>query len=423
MAIEKLRILIVSHGHPALIAGGAEIIAHDLFRDLNESGEAEASFLGCVTDMHRPAPQDCALKPYDGYPNEYLLHVGEFDPFLLAHGIDSRSLDDFGCLLDTIKPHIVHFHHLNLIGAECLALVRNRLPRARIVFTLHDFHPICHRDGLMMRTRTDTLCEQGTPDACHTCFGDISPARFSLRRDHLRNMLGLVDRFIAPSHFLRQRFDGWGIARQMIELIPNGLPLAVRSLAGEDRQRRNRFGYFGNISPHKGPIVALDALSSIAPAVDLTLTLHGALQFQSDEFCGAFDQALEREGDRAHYSGPYSRRIVAELMTAVDWIIVPSTWWENAPLTILEGFRVGRPVITGDVGGMAEMVDHGVNGFLFRPNDAADLARVMEMAANDAGKWEQMFASLPVVPTMTQVAARHMALYGDLITQTQMRTA
>jgi len=421
--MEKPRILIISHGHPALVADGAEIAAHDLFRELNQSGEAEASFLGCVTVPHQPAPSDCALQSCDGSRNEYLLDVGEFDPFMLAHGIDSRSLDDFGHLLDTIGPDIVHFHHLNLIGAESLALVRNRLPRARIVFTLHDFHPICHRDGLMVRTRTNALCEQGTPEACHGCYGDISPGRFSLRLQHLQNMLGLVDRFIVPSLFLRGRFDQWGISEHMIEWIPNGLPEAVRSSAGDDRRRRNRFGYFGDIAPHKGPLVALDALKHIDPAIDMTLTLHGPLQFQSDVFCAAFDQALKREGGRVHYAGPYSRRDVARLMNAVDWVIVPSSWWETAPLAILESFRLGRPVIASDVGGMAEMVEHGVNGLLFRRNDSADLARTMQKAAGDKELWQQMAASLPAVPTMADIRARHMAIYGGLLMQTQRRTA
>lgn len=423
MTIAKPRILIISHGHPALVAGGTEVAAHDLFRYLNETGTAEASFLGCVTALHRPAPIDCALQSYNGSQNEFLLHVGAFDSFMLAHGIDSQSLDDFGRLLDTLKPDIVHFHHLYLIGAESLALVRNRLPQARIVFTLHDFHPICHRDGLMMRTETDTLCEKATADACHGCFGDISPGRFSLRLHHLQNMLGLVDRFIAPSLFLRQRFDDWGISEHMIEWIPNGLPDDLRPMARDDRRRRDRFGFFGNIAPHKGPIVLLDALKRIDPEIDLSLTLHGVLQFQSDSFYDAFDQGVARECDRTHYHGPYSRGDVADLISAVDWVIVPSIWWENAPLVILESFRLGRPVIASDAGGMAEMVDHGVNGFLFRRGDATALAQIMTKVADEPEVWEQMASSTPDVPTMTEVTSRHMALYGNLITQTHRRTA
>jgi glycosyltransferase involved in cell wall biosynthesis len=301
--------------------------------------------------------------------------------------------------------------------------VRNRLPRARIVFTLHDFHPICHRDGLMTRTRTDTLCDRAAAETCHACFADISPGRFSLRHRHLQNMLGLVDRFIAPSLFLRERYDAWGISEHMIEWIPNAVPNDIRPRPAECRPRRNRFGYFGNVVRHKGPLLALDALRRIDPGLDLTLALHGAFPVHSDEFCGAFDRALEREGDRARYAGPYSRRDVARHMTAVDWVVVPSVWWENAPLTILESFRVGRPVIAADVGGMAELVDHGVDGLLFRYNDPADLARTMEMAASEEGLWDRLVSALPAVPAMAGVTARHMALYGELVMQPQKRSA
>lgn len=423
MTAEKPRVLVVSQAHPALASGNAQIAAYDLFRALDQSGEVEASFLGCVTSLHRTAPADCALQAVDGSDNEYLLHVGDFDPFMLAHGIDSRTLDDFGHLLDGIRPDIVHFHHLNLIGAESLALVRSRLPGARTIFTLHDFHPICHRGGLMMRTRSDTLCDQATPDSCHACFGNIRPERFSLRLSHLQNMLGLVDRFIAPSIFLRARFVDWGISEHMIEWIPNGLPESIRSVSGEDRPQRNRFGFFGNIAPHEGPLVALDAVRRVDPAVDLTLTLHGAFQFQGGAFCDAFDQALGRAGDRARYAGPYSRSDVARLVSEVDWVVVPSIWWENAPLAILESFRLGRPVLAGDVGGMAELVDHGATGLLFRCNDAVDLARTMSIAASEPGIWDRMAAALPEVPMITDMAARHLALYGGLVTRTQRRTA
>ena len=115
MTARMPKILIVSHGHPALVAGCAEIAAYDLFRELNQSGVAEASFLGCITAQHRMPPADSAVQVFEGSSNEYLLHVGAFDPFMLAHGIDSRSLDDFGRFLDAIKPDLVHFHHLNLL--------------------------------------------------------------------------------------------------------------------------------------------------------------------------------------------------------------------------------------------------------------------------------------------------------------------
>jgi glycosyltransferase involved in cell wall biosynthesis len=405
------------------LPGCPEIAAYDLFHDLNESGMAEASFLGCVTSPQRPGPSDCALQTRDGSRNEYLLHVDNFDPFMLAHGIDSRALDEFSHFLDSIKPDLVHFHHLHLIGAECLAVVRNRLPNARIVFSLFDFHPICHRDGLMMKTRSDALCSKGDPEDCHACFPAITPGRFSLRRDHLQNMLGLVDRFITPNVFSRHKFAEWGVPDPLIEWIPSGLPEDLRPLPEEENSHRNRFGFFGNIAPHKGALVALDALKHIDPTVELTLTLHGAFPFQTDDFSDAFDQALEREGDRARYAGPYTRSNIAQRMRDGDWVIVPSNWWESASLTILESFRLGRPVIAGDIGGMGELVDHGVNGFQFPRNDPAALARVMKRAASEEGLWSRMAASLPDVPMISDITARHLALYNDLIMRSQRKMA
>ena len=64
-----------------------------------------------------------------------------------------------------------------------------------------------------------------------------------------------------------------------------------------------------------------------------------------------------------------------------------------------------------------------MNGFLFHHNDAADLARIVKLAASQEDIWDQMVASLPTVLTMTEVAARHMAVYADLLEQTQQRTA
>lgn len=423
MTESRPRVLIISHGHPALVAGGTEFSAYDLFSELNRSGMADASFLACVTALHRSAGDGCRLQSYNGAENEYLLHVGQFDPFMLAHGIDSTTLDDFGRLLERLDPDIVHFHHLYLIGAESLALVRNRLPRARIVFSLHDFHPICHREGLMVKTGSEALCSEATPDACHGCFGDIAATRFSLRFHHLQNMLGLVDRFISPSLFLRQQYDRWGLSEHMIEWIPNGLPDDFGTDEEEPRERRNRFGFFGNIAPHKGPLLVLDALGRVDPAIELSLTIHGCLQHQGEEFTHQFEQAVQREGDRAHYFGPYTRDAVSDLMAEIDWVVVPSTWWENAPLTILESFRHGRPVIASNIGGMADLVDDNVNGMLFRRNDAADLARLMQKAAQEDGLWDRMASAVPDVSPVSDIAARHMTLYDSLLSHVQQRSA
>ena len=62
-------------------------------------------------------------------------------------------------------------------------------------------------------------------------------------------------------------------------------------------------------------------------------------------------------------------------MAEIDWVVVPSIWWENSPLVIQEAFLHGRPVICSDIGGMAEKVRHGVDGLHFRVGDDAQPRR------------------------------------------------
>ena len=79
---------------------------------------------------------------------------------------------------------------------------------------------------------------------------------------------------------------------------------------------------------------------------------------------------------------------MAKLLGAVDWVITPSIWWENAPLVIQEAFQQRRPVICSDIGGMAEAVTNGHDGLHFRTGDSADLARVMRRAMTESSLWE-----------------------------------
>ena len=75
--------------------------------------------------------------------------------------------------------------------------------------------------------------------------------------------------------------------------------------------------------------------------------------------------------------GRYENRDVGRILSEIDVLVVPSLWWENSPITIHEAFLAGVPVVASDQGGMAELVQDGKNGFLFKIGDAADLARVL----------------------------------------------
>ena len=144
----------------------------------------------------------------------------------------------------------------------------------------------------------------------------------------------------------------------------------------------------------------------------MALRIHGGMNFQDDAFRRNFETTLCEAGDAATHCGPYRREDLPKLMADVDWVLVPSTWWENAPLAILEAFRHKRPVICSDIGGMAELVADGVNGLHFRAGDVASLARTMRRAVDEDGLWQRLAGGIPPVATTSEAAqAAHRSLH------------
>ena len=125
----------------------------------------------------------------------------------------------------------------------------------------------------------------------------------------------------------------------------------------------------------------------------ITLEINGAnLDFQSDQFKAKIQtssRALEREGIVV-WRGPYKRNELAARMASIDWVVVPSIWWENSPMVIQEAFVYGRPVLASNIGGMAEKVKDGINGFTVKVGDSADWQKALSRAAGDPSLWNKL---------------------------------
>ncbi|HET6520986.1 MAG TPA: glycosyltransferase family 4 protein [Geminicoccaceae bacterium] len=413
--MNRPRVLLIAQNHPELVPGGTEIVARDLFRALKAAGRAEALFLACVTRLHRPPRPEGLLQTLAGAHDELLLWTGRYDRFLMSRLDPEAFAATIGRLLEAFRPDIVHLHHLSRIGPEVLPLIRRLRPAARLVVTLHDYAAICANGGLMTKRPAGELCRAASPDACRGCFPEIPFERFGLRRLHLLNLLSCVDRFLAPSHFLKGRYVAWGLAAERIEVVPNAVPTAP-TLRPPGPELRHRFGFFGNVVPHKGVRVLLEAARQLAAErADLRIVINGGLHFPEAGFAAEVAEGLRDAAAVARHAGIYARDELAGRMAEVGWVVVPSVWWENAPLVILEAFRHGRPVICSGIGGMAELVRDGIDGLHVRPGDAVGLAETLRRAAHEPGLWERLRAGLPTVPTLEDQVERHHALYADLL--------
>lgn len=411
------RILVVAHNHPDFHPGGTEIFAHELFGEFRSRPDVEALFLAATNRIHREPRPGTSFQTVGDAADEVVLWSGHFDHFYLSQVDTYGVVPDLVSLLEEFRPDVVHIHHLLLIGAEFIALVRRVLPRARIVMTLHDYYAICAHDGLMMRTQGRERCDKATPNSCRACFPQMSADRFLLRERYLKTVFGQVDRFVAPSHFIKERFIAWGLPADVIDVLANGRP-AVPAAAHRHSHdgRRPVFGYFGNHNPWKGVTVLLKAAQRLtAEGLDgFELRLHGGAPFQAEGFVDELEGLIAEAEPQVVRLGAYRREELPALMAAVDWVVMPSIWWENAPLVIQEGFRHRRPAIVSGIGGMAEAVRDGVDGLHVRPDDPIALARAMRQAVETPGLWETLVDGIRPPHDIAEVADRHLALYQSI---------
>jgi glycosyltransferase involved in cell wall biosynthesis len=410
-----MRLLFLCHAHPDLQAGGTEIFSRDLFRELRTRRGVTGAFLAGASAGQRPASPGTAFQAAGSAGDELLIWTAGFDSFFLSqidlHGV----IPEFSSFLRQMRPDVVHVHHTLQLGVEILPLIRRLLPKARIVLTLHDYYAICANDG-QMATSEGLLCAAASIDACRRCLPDRSATDIRLRELHVRGAFRAVDRFISPSCFLRDRFIGWGIDPGRIAVIRNGVPPAARVPARPSPDgRRDRFGFFGHINRFKGATVALEASARLSRAgFDHSLTMHGGTAHQTAETLEHFQRALSAAPEARH-AGPYRREDHARMIADVDWIVVPSVWWENAPLVIQEAFSQRRPVICSNVGGMAEAVRDGVDGLHFPIGDPAALMRVMRRAVEEPDLWQRLAEGILSPRTVADAADEHLALYSDLM--------
>jgi glycosyltransferase involved in cell wall biosynthesis len=453
-AVRRQKILFICHNHPSVRPGGAEAYALELHRHLRDSDRFEPIFLAKggppLSPAGRPHLGTCTSL-VGSSPDEYFF-------FMDGYGYDwtfgtiphdkEIYTKHFRSFLAAIQPDIVHLQHTMFFGYDILREIRNTVPSAAIVYTLHEFMPICHRQGQMLRTIDDQPCLEESPRRCHECFSEISPQTFFLRKRFIQSHFALVDLFLAPSEFLRQRYVDWGIPPERIRTEEYGRTLAAPLAESNGQGARNRFAFFGQLTPFKGVQVLLEAtalllgaklehddpliraLESAASsgngsAKDLAtrpeVRVYGAnLDLQPGEFQNRVRELLAQTRETVTLVGRYDHDELPQLMADTDWVIVPSLWWENSPLVIQEAFHHGRPVICSDIGGMAEKVKDGVNGLHFKAGDASALARTMEAAVETPGLWDRLQGGIEPVYSMTEHVGALGELYAELLARKEL---
>jgi glycosyltransferase involved in cell wall biosynthesis len=232
--------------------------------------------------------------------------------------------------------------------------------------------------------------------------GDLASA-MDRRAEALRRVMTEVDVVLAPTAFARDRALEFGVSADKVRLLPYGV-LRERPRA-RSAGRRRRFGFIGTLAPHKGVHVLVEAFRGL-PDPDATLDIHGSLSVQP-----AYADALRAAaaGDaRIRFHGAFAEGGQEAALAGVDVLVVPSVWWENSPLTILEALGAGRAVIASRIGGVPELVPEGA-GLLVPPDDATALRQALTAVARGERLAEARDA--PPLKTAAEEAAVMESLY------------
>jgi glycosyltransferase involved in cell wall biosynthesis len=409
------KVLQVLHNHPAHSPGGTEAYTLRLFEAMRQLEGWDPLLVA-----REPAAEDAGephIRELPGHPGQLVIGTNEerYDKFFMTSPDKRLYTELWTQFLLRHRPDVVHFQHTLFLGVELISTTRRVLPDTPIVYTLHEYLPICNHYGQLLRTRNKELCLEASPRRCNECFPQIAPQQFFLRQRFIQSHFSDVDLFIAPSRFLMQRYIDWGIPRSRIIFEEHGFPSATAAESAP-RSTPNRFGFFGVMTPFKGIDVLLRAVRALGPAWNGHLWIHGAnYEAQLPEVQAEIEELLEQTSSKVTFAGPYDPADLPRMMADIDWVVVPSIWWENSPLVIREAFQHRRPVICSGIGGMAEKVEHGVSGLHFPVGDQPSLSRTLQRAAYDKRLWQKLHDGIPQVRSLEAHVARLTGLYRGLI--------
>jgi len=278
----------------------------------------------------------------------------------------------FASLLESTRPDIVHLQNFRRhLTFSIVEEARSR--NIPVVFTAHDYDPICPNSLLLAHGKVCTACRgrsfhRAAFVRCkeNSVMGSLAIA-LEGTYTRLKGFYDLIDIIITPSRFAGEQLISCGFDPARVEVVNNFMDVA----GYKPRYGGRDFINFGRLVIEKGIDHLIEAAATVKTARVLVAgdgprrtvleSLAGALGAQNVEFLGYVDRT------RLH-----------ERVLEAQAVVMPSIWYENFPYSILEAFALGKPVIASDIGGMPETVVDGETGLLFEPGNASELAEKMK---------------------------------------------
>ena len=367
---QKLKILVVIHGFPPYYMAGSEVYAFNKCIELSKRHEIIV-FTRIEDEFQKSYFLSESIE--NGIRIIRVNKPGRDYTFRSKYQ-DFKIAQIFRGYIEKLQPDLVHINHLSHLTTLIIDIVDEyHIP---LVFTLHDYWMMCIRGQLIKDDYS--LCTGPNIEKCMTCnlkyFTLEEQAKHEVQRwlKMLSNVNQKVNLFIAPSRFLRNMYIIYGIPENKIRYMDYGFNKGLVNGVQKFLSKKVRFGFLGRIIPVKGISLLIDAFNELDHS-KAELNIYGKLPSSSMYL------KKRRINTAIHFKGGYNYINISKALSNIDVLVVPSLWYENSPLVIHEAFIAKIPVITSNLGGMAELVTHEKNGLLFKPRDVEDLKDKINM--------------------------------------------
>lgn len=391
-----MRVLLVNKFHYR--KGGSETYYFALAEGLRALGH-EVFFFAMEDPKNEPCEQSkyfVSAKDYNG-PTSVRQKI-EAATSLIYSGEAKKK---FEMLCEDVKPDVINMNlvhrQITLSILDAPYVKKNRTP---VVWTAHDYIAVC--PNYTMLDGRDNVCEDCVKGSCMSCLkkkcvkGSTAKSALAVAEARFLRVTGAykkIDRIICPSRFLEEKMLDGGFPPGQLVWMPNFLTADVieeTRAAPAAGFGAPYFVFFGRLSAEKGVDVLLRAFARAGALLPEEIKLVIVGDGPERERLEGLSSKLGLDGS-AEFLGYKSGLELRGLVKGALFSVIPSTWCENMPFSVVESLLAGTPVIGSDLGGVPEMVTDGETGFTFPAGDAEALAGLLvEAAGLPEGTYREM---------------------------------
>jgi glycosyltransferase involved in cell wall biosynthesis len=227
------------------------------------------------------------------------------------------------------------------------------------------------------------------------------------RPETLRYLYSSIRGAVTASRFLRRAYERNGFGIPMAS-IPFGVDIDRQPKPARPSGHRPAVGFIGQLARHKGPDILIEAFKRL-PQGAAELYIYGPAD-QEPEYAAHLRNLAE--GSAIEFRDTFPKEKMRDVLDSLDLLVIPSRWYENSPLVLLNALAAHTPVVVSDVAGMTEFVQEGQNGFAFERNSVDDLERVLSPVLLDRQRLFALSATTSYERTPRTMAEETLAIYG-----------